>query len=123
MNEESRGLGDTIAKATRVLGISPCGGCKERQAWLNEKFPYERTEMANAPVSANRVTEISDVKAGCVYFPPQQPIILGCPVCGVRLEFTPVDGMLTRDKITLPSRIKFSCGWSGTLINSEWIGK
>lgn len=38
--EQSRGLGDTIAKATKAVGIKPCGGCKKRQDWLNEKFPY-----------------------------------------------------------------------------------
>jgi hypothetical protein len=36
----SRGLGDTIAKLTRKLGIKPCGGCKKRQKRLNELFPY-----------------------------------------------------------------------------------
>ena len=40
--KRSRGLGDTIAKATRRLGFKPCGGCKKRQAWLNEKVPYRR---------------------------------------------------------------------------------
>lgn len=39
---ESRGLGDTIAKMTSAIGIKPCGGCKERQKKLNEKFPYRR---------------------------------------------------------------------------------
>lgn len=37
---ESRGLGDTIAKATKAVGIKPCGGCKKRQKWLNDRFPY-----------------------------------------------------------------------------------
>jgi hypothetical protein len=36
----SRGLGDTIAKATQWIGIKPCGGCKKRQARLNELVPY-----------------------------------------------------------------------------------
>lgn len=36
----SRGLGDTIAKATTALGIKPCGGCKERQKLLNKLVPY-----------------------------------------------------------------------------------
>jgi hypothetical protein len=36
----SRGLGDTIAKVTKAVGIEPCGGCKERQAKLNKAFPY-----------------------------------------------------------------------------------
>jgi hypothetical protein len=37
---QSKGLGDTIAKVTTALGIKPCGGCKERQRALNELFPY-----------------------------------------------------------------------------------
>ena len=36
----SRGLGDTVAKITRAIGIKPCGGCKKRQRILNERFPY-----------------------------------------------------------------------------------
>ena len=37
----SQGLGDTIAKATRAIGIKPCGGCKKRQQKLNKAFPYK----------------------------------------------------------------------------------
>jgi len=37
---KSRGLGDTIAKITKAVGIKPCGGCKKRQKKLNEWFPY-----------------------------------------------------------------------------------
>lgn len=36
----SRGLGDSVAKITRRLGIKPCGGCKKRQKWANQKAPY-----------------------------------------------------------------------------------
>lgn len=39
--EQSRGIGDTIAKITTALGIKPCGGCKERQAKLNKILPYK----------------------------------------------------------------------------------
>ena len=42
--EPSRGLGDTVAKVTSAVGIKPCGGCKARQKWLNEKIPYKRGE-------------------------------------------------------------------------------
>jgi hypothetical protein len=38
----SRGLGDTIAKATKAVGIKPCGGCKKRQAILNKIVPYKK---------------------------------------------------------------------------------
>ena len=37
----SRGLGDTIAKITKAVGIKPCGGCKARQAKLNTLVPYK----------------------------------------------------------------------------------
>ncbi len=36
----SRGLGDTIAKIAKAIGIRPCGGCKKRQKKLNELIPY-----------------------------------------------------------------------------------
>jgi hypothetical protein len=39
--QQSRGLGDTIAKITSAVGIKPCGGCKKRQEKLNQMFPYE----------------------------------------------------------------------------------
>jgi len=41
-NLPSRGLGDTIAKATKATGIQPCGGCKKRQAKLNRLVPYDK---------------------------------------------------------------------------------
>lgn len=44
--KKSRGLGDTVAKvidkATGGL-VKPCGGCKERQAFLNKLVPYRDT--------------------------------------------------------------------------------
>jgi hypothetical protein len=48
----SRGLGDTIAKATKAVGIKPCGGCKKRQAALNKLVPYKSKKGLN-----HRVTE------------------------------------------------------------------
>ena len=36
----SRGLGDTVAKITKAVGIKPCGGCKKRQGKLNRLVPY-----------------------------------------------------------------------------------
>jgi len=38
---QSKGLGDTIAKATKAVGIKPCNACKKRQEKLNKIFPYE----------------------------------------------------------------------------------
>ena len=37
---KSRGLGDTIAKLTKAVGIQPCGGCEERRQKLNSIFPF-----------------------------------------------------------------------------------
>ena len=42
VREPSTGLGDTIAKATKAIGIKPCGGCKKRQAALNKLVPYKK---------------------------------------------------------------------------------
>ena len=41
---KSRGLGDTVAKITRKLGIEPCVKCKKRQQKLNEMFPYKEKD-------------------------------------------------------------------------------
>ena len=51
--EQSKGLGDSIEKVTRVTGIKSlmeiatrrmgkkdCG-CNKRKAWLNKQFPYK----------------------------------------------------------------------------------
>ena len=43
---KSRGLGDTIAKMTKAVGIKPCGGCKKRQEKLNKRFPYKSRKKA-----------------------------------------------------------------------------
>jgi hypothetical protein len=39
----SQGLGDTIEKVTRAMGVKkPCGGCKKRKDKLNRIFPYRQ---------------------------------------------------------------------------------
>ena len=42
----SRGLGDTIAKVTKAIGVKPCGRCKKRQEALNKRFPYGKEESS-----------------------------------------------------------------------------
>jgi hypothetical protein len=42
----SRGLGDTVAKLTKKLGIKSCGGCKKRQRLLNRLVSYKTREAA-----------------------------------------------------------------------------
>lgn len=39
--KKSKGLGDTVAKITKAVGIKPCGACKKRQKKLNRLFPYK----------------------------------------------------------------------------------
>ena len=41
-NPPSQGLGDTVAKVTKALGVQPCGGCKKRQERLNRMVPYKK---------------------------------------------------------------------------------
>jgi len=35
-----RGLGDVVARATKAVGIQPCNSCQDRQAILNQRFPF-----------------------------------------------------------------------------------
>ena len=35
IGDEEIGLGDVIKRATQVVGIKPCGGCRRRAAALN----------------------------------------------------------------------------------------
>lgn len=39
--KEDKGLGDTISRATKKIGIKECGGCKSRKAYLNKKVRYK----------------------------------------------------------------------------------
>tara|TARA_R100001082_G_scaffold110915_2_gene92399 strand:+ start:13977 stop:14414 length:438 start_codon:yes stop_codon:yes gene_type:complete len=41
----SKGLGDTIAKATKAVGIKPCGKCQQRRKALNKMFPYKQKDQ------------------------------------------------------------------------------
>ena len=59
-NEQSKGLGDTIAKITHATGLDVVAekvakamgkedcGCKRRQEKLNEMFPYKTEEEKKA---------------------------------------------------------------------------
>tara|TARA_R110000824_G_scaffold344327_1_gene530963 strand:- start:279 stop:434 length:156 start_codon:yes stop_codon:yes gene_type:complete len=38
--KEDKGLGDTVSRITKRMGIKECGGCKKRKAKLNDKFKY-----------------------------------------------------------------------------------
>jgi hypothetical protein len=39
---KSRGLGDTIAKITKAIGIKPCKNCSVNVGVLNKKYPYKQ---------------------------------------------------------------------------------
>jgi len=38
--KRSEGLGDTIAKITKLFGFKPCSACEKRRKALNKKVPY-----------------------------------------------------------------------------------
>lgn len=41
-DKKSRGVGDTVAKVTKAVGIKPCSACEKRREALNRMFPYKR---------------------------------------------------------------------------------
>jgi hypothetical protein len=43
--EESIGLGDTIAKITKAIGIEPCESCNRRKQKLNTIFPWMKQDI------------------------------------------------------------------------------
>ena len=46
---ESKGLGDSIAKLTKAVGIKPCKSCEKRKNILNKLFPFKSVNVLNAP--------------------------------------------------------------------------
>ena len=43
---KSRGLGDTVAKITKAVGIKPCGGCAKRRKAMNKIFPFRGAQKS-----------------------------------------------------------------------------
>ncbi len=39
--KEDKGLGDTVSRITKRMGIKECGGCQKRKAKLNEWVKYK----------------------------------------------------------------------------------
>lgn len=39
---EDEGMGDVISRLSHSVGITPCGGCRERQQRLNAWLPFRR---------------------------------------------------------------------------------
>ena len=46
---ESKGIGDSIAKLTKAVGIKPCKSCEKRKNILNKLFPFKTVNVLNAP--------------------------------------------------------------------------
>jgi len=42
--KDDKGLGDTVSRITKRLGIKECGGCKKRKAKLNKLIKYDESE-------------------------------------------------------------------------------
>jgi hypothetical protein len=40
--KDDKGVGDTIARMTKAVGIKPCGACNKRKDKLNDKFSYKK---------------------------------------------------------------------------------
>jgi hypothetical protein len=59
---KSTGLGDTIAKITKAIGIKPCGRCKKRRRLLNLVVPYRaeasdlRDKVRSLPTNLSKST-------------------------------------------------------------------
>ena len=43
IRDEEIGLGDAMKRATRYLGVKPCGGCERRAAALNRWIVFSGT--------------------------------------------------------------------------------
>ena len=41
-SKESEGIGDTVAKITKTVGIEPCEACEERRKRWNDKVAYKK---------------------------------------------------------------------------------
>lgn len=44
---KSKGIGDSIAKLTKAVGIKPCKSCEKRKNILNKLFPFKRVNVLN----------------------------------------------------------------------------
>jgi orotate phosphoribosyltransferase len=83
-SQPSRGLGDVIAKATSAIGIKPCGGCKSRQATLNNVFPFSWNKTANpVPEFVTTATLMHDVKRLASMLPADTVKIVGVARSGL----------------------------------------
>jgi hypothetical protein len=68
-------LGDLVAKATKAVGIQPCGGCKGRQAALNRavrlvpyRLPLPQGHILKQQGQRDQDTQILLTKSGNSWF-------------------------------------------------------
>jgi hypothetical protein len=40
--DQDQGLGDTVKKVVKAVGLKPCKPCEKRAAWLNKLIPYKK---------------------------------------------------------------------------------
>jgi hypothetical protein len=39
--DKMKGLGDLVARGTKMIGLNECGGCAKRRERLNTLFPFK----------------------------------------------------------------------------------
>ena len=61
---KSKGVGDSIAKITRAVGIVPCGSCEKRKDALNKLFPFKTVNALNDTQIdlLGKLAELSDLE-------------------------------------------------------------
>jgi len=68
-------LGDLVAKATKAVGIQPCGGCKGRQSALNNavrlipyRIPLPKGQILKQQGQRDQSTQILLTRMGNTWF-------------------------------------------------------
>ena len=66
---ESKGIGDSIAKLTKAVGIKPCKSCEKRKNILNRLFPFKRVNALNDTqiVLLAELESLSDIEVIEIY--------------------------------------------------------
>ena len=75
-----KGLGDTVARATKAMGIKPCGGCNKRRASLNNAKPTPAYRDARLIYTSTLVRKTVDL---CSVLPANLDGVCGIPRSGM----------------------------------------
>ena len=75
-----KGLGDTVARITKVVGVKPCGGCKKRRDRLNKATATPAFANARFIPTAQLVHDAVEL---CRKIPPKIDGICGIPRSGM----------------------------------------